>query len=84
MMARERPWLGFGPGGVKREYRAFALEEAIKKRTGHVHNTPLQILVERGVDRARRLALDLGRLLRATRSGSCGGSLPTPWPRAPW
>ena len=49
MMARERPWLGFGPGGVKREYRAFSLEEAIKKRTGHVHNTPLQILVERGV-----------------------------------
>jgi len=49
MMARERPWLGFGPGGVKREYRGFALEEAIKKRTGHVHNTPLQMLVERGV-----------------------------------
>ena len=49
MMARVRPWLGFGPGGVKREYRRFALEEAHKKRTGHVHNTPLQILVERGV-----------------------------------
>jgi O-antigen ligase len=49
MMARVRPWLGFGPGGVKREYRAFAREEAVKKRTGHVHNTPLQILVERGV-----------------------------------
>ena len=49
MMARERPWLGFGPGGVKREYRGFALEEAIKKRTGHVHNTPLQMLVERGI-----------------------------------
>jgi O-antigen ligase len=49
VMARERPWLGFGPGGVKREYRAFAMEEAHKKRTGHVHNTPLQILVERGV-----------------------------------
>ena len=48
-MARVRPWLGFGPGGVKREYPAFALEEAHKKRTGHVHNTPLQILVERGV-----------------------------------
>ena len=49
VMARERPWLGFGPGGVKREYRRFALAEAIKKRTGHVHNTPLQMLVERGV-----------------------------------
>ena len=49
MMAREHPWLGFGPGGVKREYSGFALPEAIKKRTGHVHNTPLQILVERGI-----------------------------------
>ena len=45
---RQHPWLGVGPGGVKREYPAFALPEAIKKRTGHVHNTPLQILVERG------------------------------------
>lgn len=48
-MWRERPWLGIGPGGVKREYRRYALPEAVKKRTGHVHNTPLQILVERGV-----------------------------------
>ena len=48
-MWQTSPWLGVGPGGVKREYRRFALPEAIKKRTGHVHNTPLQILVERGV-----------------------------------
>ena len=48
-MWRERPLLGVGPGGVKREYAAYALPEAVKKRTGHVHNTPLQILVERGV-----------------------------------
>jgi O-antigen ligase len=47
-MSRQHPWLGVGPGGVKREYQRFALPEAIKKRTGHVHNTPLQILVERG------------------------------------
>jgi len=46
---REHPWLGAGPGGVKREYRHYALPEAAKKETGHVHNTPLQILVERGV-----------------------------------
>ena len=45
----ERPLLGLGPGGVKREYPRFALPEAFKKRTGHVHNTPLQILVERGL-----------------------------------
>lgn len=48
-MWREHPWLGMGPGGVKREYSNYALPEAAKKRTGHVHNTPLQILVERGV-----------------------------------
>jgi O-antigen ligase len=48
-MWRERPVLGIGPGGVKREYPAHALPEAVKKRTSHVHSTPLQILVERGV-----------------------------------
>lgn len=48
-MWRERPLLGWGPGGVKREYPRYALPEAAKKRTGHVHNTPLQILVERGL-----------------------------------
>ena len=48
-MWRQRPWLGVGPGGIKRLYREFALPEAIKKRTGHLHNTPVQILVERGL-----------------------------------
>jgi len=48
-MWRERPLLGWGPGGVKREYSRFAQPEAYKKRTGHLHNTPLQILVERGI-----------------------------------
>ena len=48
-MAREHPLLGVGPGGVKREYARFARPEAIKQRTGHLHNTPLQILVERGL-----------------------------------
>lgn len=48
-MAREHPVLGVGPGGVKREYGRFARPEAIKQRTGHLHNTPLQILVERGL-----------------------------------
>ncbi len=48
-MWRERPILGVGPGGVKRDYVRYAREEAVKKRTGHVHDTPLQILVERGV-----------------------------------
>ncbi len=48
-MWRRHPVLGLGPGAVKREYESYALPEAVKKRTGHVHNTPLQILVERGV-----------------------------------
>jgi O-antigen ligase len=48
-MWRERPVLGIGPGGVKREYPSYALPEAVKKRTSHVHSTPLQILVERGL-----------------------------------
>jgi O-antigen ligase len=47
-MWTEQPWLGHGPGGVKREYWRFVLPEAVKRRTGHVHNTPLQVLVERG------------------------------------
>jgi O-antigen ligase len=48
-MWRQHPWLGRGPGGVKRDYAQFALPGAGKTRTGHVHNTPLQILVERGL-----------------------------------
>jgi O-antigen ligase len=48
-MWRERPLLGWGPGGVKREYSRFAEAQAYKKRTGHLHDTPLQILVERGI-----------------------------------
>ena len=48
-MWRQHLLLGVGPGGVKRQYVRYALPEAVKKRTGHVHNTPLQILVERGL-----------------------------------
>jgi O-antigen ligase len=49
VMWRQHPVLGVGPGGVKRDYSRYALPEAVKKHTSHVHNTPLQILVERGV-----------------------------------
>src|SRR5262249_24687468 len=48
-MWRQRPWLGWGPGGVKREYSRFVVPGAAKSRTGHVHDTPLQILVDRGL-----------------------------------
>jgi putative inorganic carbon (HCO3(-)) transporter len=48
-MWREHPWLGVGPGGVGREFRNYALAEASKKRTGHLHNSAVQILVETGL-----------------------------------
>jgi O-antigen ligase len=48
-MWREHPWLGVGPGGVKRDYRHYAQAEALMQRTGHLHNSALQILVETGV-----------------------------------
>jgi O-antigen ligase len=48
-MWREHPWLGVGPGGVKRRYADYARPEAVKRRTSHVHSAPLQIAVERGL-----------------------------------
>jgi len=48
-MARDHPVLGVGPGGVKREYPRYASPDALQQRRGHLHDTPLQILVERGV-----------------------------------
>jgi O-antigen ligase len=49
VMWREHPWLGVGPGGVGRSYRRYAQPEAVRKSTSHVHSSPLQVLVERGV-----------------------------------
>lgn len=48
-MARDHPLIGVGPGGFKREYPQYAAPEFRARRRGHVHNTPLQILVERGL-----------------------------------
>lgn len=48
-MARDHPLTGVGPGGVKREYLRYAAPEYRQKPRGHFHNTPLQVLVERGV-----------------------------------
>ena len=48
-MWRDHPLLGIGPGQVKREYPRYASPDALQKRRGHVHNTPLQVLVERGI-----------------------------------
>ncbi len=48
-MARDHPLTGAGPGQVKHEYRRYARPDALQRSRGHLHNTPLQILVERGV-----------------------------------
>jgi O-antigen ligase len=47
-MARDHPWLGIGVGQVKHLYPVYA-PDAPRRRTSHLHDTPLQILVERGV-----------------------------------
>ncbi|MBI3636443.1 MAG: O-antigen ligase family protein [Candidatus Rokubacteria bacterium] len=48
-MARDHWLLGVGPGQVKHVLPAYAQPEAKSKSRSHLHNTPLQILVERGV-----------------------------------
>ena len=40
---------GIGPGQVKRAYPIYAPPEALRRHTSHLHNTPLQIAVERGL-----------------------------------
>lgn len=47
-MVREHPIAGVGIGQVKRLYPSYAPPEALRHSTSHLHNTPLQILVERG------------------------------------
>ena len=48
-MIRDHPIIGIGPGQVKELYAAYAPPEALRLHTSHLHNTPLQIAVERGV-----------------------------------
>ena len=48
-LARAHPITGVGPGQVKRLYPAWVSAEALRRSTSHLHNTPLQIVVERGV-----------------------------------
>lgn len=42
-------WLGTGKGELRHVYEPYASPEALRSRTSHVHNTPLQIAIERGV-----------------------------------
>jgi O-antigen ligase len=48
-LLREHPIIGIGPGQVKQLYPQYAPAYAVRKHTSHLHNTPLQIAVERGL-----------------------------------
>ncbi len=48
-LVRAHPVTGVGPGEVKRLYPAWATEAALRRSTSHLHDTPLQIVVERGI-----------------------------------
>ena len=45
----EDPLTGVGPGLLKRVYARVAPPQALRRSTSHLHNTPLQIVAERGV-----------------------------------
>src|SRR5262249_4746482 len=47
-MARDHPIMGVGPGGVGELYPRYVDPAALRMKRGHLHNVPLQILVERG------------------------------------
>lgn len=48
-IARDHPLTGVGPGQVKHVYPGYVAPEYRAKPRGHVHSTPLQILIERGL-----------------------------------
>ena len=48
-MIRDHPVAGIGPGQVKYIYDRYAPPDAIRRHRGHLHDTPLQIAVERGL-----------------------------------
>ena len=48
-MIRDAPWLGLGPGGVKRHYRRYKDPAARRPGTSHLHNNLIQIAAERGL-----------------------------------
>lgn len=48
-IVRDHPLTGVGMGQVKAVYPRYALPEAGKRTTSHLHNTPLQLAAERGL-----------------------------------
>ena len=71
-MLRDYPVLGTGIGLVKQLYPRYATPDAIRRSTGHLHNTPLQILVERGAPGLLAwLAIWVAFFVRAGRALTC-------------
>lgn len=48
-MLRDAPFLGLGPGGVRRHYPAYKDPGARRPGTSHLHNNVVQIAAERGL-----------------------------------
>jgi O-antigen ligase len=48
-LVADHPLVGIGPGQVKHVYPRVAPPQALRRSTSHLHNTPLQIAVERGI-----------------------------------
>lgn len=48
-LLREHPLTGIGPGQVKHAYPLYAPPDAVRRSTSHLHNSPLQVTVERGL-----------------------------------
>jgi len=68
-LLRAHPIAGVGPGQVKHLYPTWAGEGALRRATSHLHNTPLQIAVERGIPGlAAWLAIWVAFFTQATRT----------------
>ncbi len=65
-MTRDHPWLGVGPGNVKRAV-SFYQEDADKREGpwGHLHNTFIHILAERGIPSLLAFLTLMGVFLRS-------------------
>jgi O-antigen ligase len=48
-MVGDAPWLGLGPGGVRRHYPEYRPEGSARARTGHLHNNVVQVAAEHGL-----------------------------------
>jgi O-antigen ligase len=48
-MVRDAPWLGLGPGGVRRHYPEYRPEGTTRARVGHLHNNIVQVAAEHGL-----------------------------------